>query len=244
MNFSRFNKYLPTKTILFISAFVGITLGQLNPQIANAQIVEESLDRDDLVIDSSLPWGIKKWPHSKIIEVLDLADSVYGLVVIDRYGIDESNSAITQPFSRIKPGKTVFASIWGSNLDGCYVETIVQAAPKNEINPEATLPTLLELGIGGRIVSFSPRETNPEIISYRYNYLGKNNSQQQSIWHMNHRVFDIDATTASRLSNAPIESVRARMHFGNKTIPFDIGVDTVERWQDIFSFNSTCQYVP
>ncbi|MCC0178780.1 hypothetical protein I4641_17555 [Waterburya agarophytonicola K14] len=244
MNFFHIRQYLPSKALLFIIFFVGLALTQLKPQITTAQVVEETLDKDDLVIDSSLPWGIKRWPYSKVIEVLDLSASAYGRIVIDRFGIDESLSPIKQPFSRTKPGKLVFASIWGSNLDGCYVETIVQAAPKNDINPEETLPTLLEIGVGNRIVKLTPRVTNPEIISYRYSYLGDDNSQQESIWHMNHRIFDIDADVASKLISAPVENVKARMHFGSKTVPFEIGVDTVERWQDIFSFNSTCKYVP
>ena len=235
------------KASLFRLFLFGISLANITvfatAQNATAQIVEETLNKDDLQIDSSLPWGIKKWPYSKVVEVLDLG-TVAGRVVIDRYGIDESLSPIKQPFSRIKPGKTVFATIWSNNLDGCYVETIVQAAPKNVIDPNATLPTLLELGIDGRLMKISPRQTNPEIISYRYSYLSNNNSQQEAIWHMNHRIFDLSSEQANALMNAPIEDIQARMYFGNKTFPLEIGADTVERWQDIYSFNPDCVPVP
>lgn len=242
MNCLNFNL---NQSLLFILSFVSLISLQSLSQTATAQIVEETLDKDDLVIDESLPWAIKKWPHSKVVEVLDLASSVYGRIVIDRYGIDESGSAINQPYSRIKPGKVVLSSIWGSNLDGCYVETIVQAAPKADISPEATLPTLLEIGVGDRILALTPREGNPEIISYKYNYLDGANSQRNSIWHMNHRVFDLDSQHANRLINAPIEDLKARMHFGEtKSISFEIDADTVERWQDVFAFNSSCQYIP
>ncbi len=240
MNFFHFNKPL-----LLILSFACSICMQLTPHVVTAQTAEQLLDRDDLVIDESLPWGIKKWPQGKVIELLDLASSVYGRIVIDRYGIDESGAAIKQPFSRIKPGKVVLASIWGSNLDGCYVETVVQVAPKTNIPPQATLPTLLEIAVGDRILELIPREGNPKIISYRYNYLDGENSQRQSIWHMNHRIFDLDSQQASRLINAPIENLKARMHFGDtKSISFEIDANTVQRWQDIFYFNSSCQYVP
>ena len=245
MNFSHCNKYLLSKPLLLMLGFISLGLFQLTPPRVTAQIVEETLDKDELEIDENLPWGIKKWPYSKVVEVQDLAKSAYGRIVIDRYGIDESISPIKQPFSRIKPGKLVFASIWGSSLDGCYVETIIQAAPKNDIEPEATLPTLLEVGIDGEIIELVPRVANTEIISYRYNYLDGNSSQQNGVWHMNHRIFDIDSAQANKLMNAPIEDMKARFHFGSsKTIAFTIGADTVERWQDVYSFNSSCEYVP
>ena len=130
MNFSHFPKYLPSTPLLLILTFISLVSIQLTPQPdPGASSGRKPLEKDDLTIDSSLPWGIKRWPYSKVIEVLDLAESAYGRIVIDRYGIDESDAPIKQPFSRTKPGKLVFASLWGSNLDGCYVETIVQAAP-------------------------------------------------------------------------------------------------------------------
>ena len=245
MNLSHFSKYFPNTPLLLILTLIGLVSIQLTPQHTLAQVVEQTLEKDDLTIDSSLPWGVKRWPYSKVIEVLDLAESVYGRIVIDRYGIDESEAPIKQPFSRIKPGKLVFATLWGNNLDGCYVETVVQAAPKTNINAEATLPTLLELGINGQIIELTPRVTNPEIISYRYNYLDGKNAQQRGIWHMNHRIFNIDSAQANQLINAPVEDIKARFHFGSvKTVSFTIGADTVERWQDVYSFNSSCQYVP
>ncbi len=245
MNFAYSKKYLISKPFLFTVAVIGSIFMQFTTQSSTAQVAEETLEKDDLAIDSSLPWGVKRWPYSKVIEVLDLAESVYGRIVIDRYGIDESDAPIKQPFSRTKPGKLVFASLWGSDLDGCYVETIVQAAPKNNIEPEATLPTLLELAIDGQIIELIPRITNPEIISYRYSYLDGKNAQQRGVWHMNHRIFNIDSAQASRLINAPVEDIKARFYFGStKTIAFTIGADTVERWQDVYSFNTSCEYVP
>lgn len=245
MHFSGWNKYLVSKPLLSIICGATLLMAHLKPQPIAAQIVEETLERDELNVDKSLPWGVKRWPYSKVIEVLDLGDTVYGRVVIDRYGKDESGGLVKRPFSNTKPGKFVFVSMWGSNLDGCYAETVVQVAPKNDINPEATLPTLLEFSVNGELVRLTYKVTNPKIVSYRYDYLGGNNSTQQGIWHMNHRIFPIDSTVAGKLINAPVEDIDARMHFGDsKTIPFTIGKDTVERWQDIYSFNSSCQYVP
>ena len=246
MNCFQLNKH-PIGKLLFLFLLCCFSLISINilPQKTAAQVVEETLDKDELKVNENLPWGIKKWPYGKIIEVKDLAKSIYGRMVIDRYGIDESYAPVKQPFSRIKPGKLVIVSMWGSDLDGCYVETVIQVAPKNNINPEITLPTLIELAIGNEILELTPKLTNPQIITYRYNYLDGRNSQKRGLWHMNRRVFNLDSVQASKLINAPIEDVKARMHFGTvKTIPFKIGVDTVERWQDIYSFNSSCQYIP
>ena len=230
--------------LLLLASLANITIFAV-PKTAQAQAVEETLNKDDLQIDSSLPWGIKKWPYSKVVEVIDLG-TVAGRIVIDRYGIDESFSPIKQPFSRIKPGKTVFATIWSNDFDGCYLETIVQAAPKKENRSQSNFTlTILKIGIDGeRIMELTPRETNPEIISYRYSYLGDDNSQQEAIWHMNHRIFDLNSEQAQVLANAPIEDLSARMYFGNKTLPLEIGADTVERWQDIYSFNPSCAPLP
>jgi hypothetical protein len=244
MNFFQFKKYFLGKPFVLVIGLVSLILVKFPPQITFAQIVEETLKRDDLVIDQTLPWGVKQWPYGKVIEVLDLGDTVYGKVVIDRYGKDESGGFISQPFSRTKPGKFVFVSLWGSNLDGCYVETVVQIAPKNEIEAESTLPTLLEFGMDGQIFRLPYKETSPKIITYKYNFLDNNNIQKQALWHMNHRIFPVDSVQASKLINAPIQDIEARMHFGeNKSIPFIIGADTVERWQDIYTFNSSCKYV-
>ena len=211
---------------------------------AQAQIIEETVRRDDLKVNSSLPWGIKNWSYGEVIEITDLGDSVYGRVVIDRYGKDESGSVVDRPFSSTKPGKFVFVSMWGSNLDGCQLETIVQIAPKRAIDPRLTLPTMVEFIVNGERFQLPHKASNPKIISYKYNYLNGSNGQEQALWHMNHRIFPIDSSQAAKLSAAPIENIDARMHFGDsKSIPFNIGKDTVERWQDIYSFNSDCRYI-
>ena len=113
MNFSHCNKYLLSKPLLLMLGLISLVWFQLTPPRVTAQIVEETLDKDDLEIDENLPWGIKKWPYSTVVEVQDLAKSAYGRIVIDRYGIDESISPIKQPFSRIKPGKLVFCFYMG-----------------------------------------------------------------------------------------------------------------------------------
>ena len=214
------------------------------PDSATAQVIEAEVKKDELKVDSSLPWGIKKWSYGKVIEVRDLGDSIYGRVVIDRYGKDESGGVVKEPFSRNKPGKFIFVSMWGSNLDGCQVETVVQIAPKSSIDPRLTLPTLIEFVVNGERFQLPHKASNPKIISYKYNYLDGNNGEQQALWHMNHRIFPISSLQAEKLRAAPIEDIDARMHFGDsKSIPFTIGVDTVERWQDIYSFNSGCEYI-
>ncbi len=244
MNFSQLKQYLIGNGLLFTAYLLSLVLINLLPREASAQIVEESIKRDELNFSQDLPWGIKKWPYSKVIDVVDLGETVYGRTVIDRYGKDESGGFITQPFSRTKPGKFVFVSLWGSNFDGCYVETVVQIAPKNDIKAEATLPTLLEFSVGGRVFRLPVKETNPKIVTYRYNYLDEDNTPQQALWYANSRIFPVDSDQANGLMNAPIKDVEARMHFGeNKSIPFTIGADTVERWQDIYTFNSSCEYI-
>lgn len=94
MNFSDYGKYLANQSLLLAIGFISLVMMQLTPQPATAQVVEETMAKDDLVINSSLPWGIKRCPYSKVVEVLDLTDNVYGRIVIDRYGIDESKSPL------------------------------------------------------------------------------------------------------------------------------------------------------
>ena len=67
MNFSHAYQCFSRKALLFILCFAGLTLTQLTPQVTTAQVVEETLDKDDLVIDSSLPWGIKIWPIIRLL---------------------------------------------------------------------------------------------------------------------------------------------------------------------------------
>jgi hypothetical protein len=205
---------------------------------------EASLAEDDLGTKSGVSWGGGDWPYSKTVEIKDsLVNAPVGKVVLDKHGIDDSSGSwlYKEPFSSPEPGKSVFISLWGSKIEGCFTELIVQIAPKQQMAPESIVPKLIELGINGQIVQITPQKTGAKIGSFNYTYT-ENNRNYSATWYMSRHLFKMDGTIANILASAPSEEVKARVTFVNDdTTVIPIGKGTVERWKSAYSFNPSCK---
>jgi hypothetical protein len=202
-----------------------------------------TMAEDDLQTKQGLRWGGQKWPYSQIVEIQDsLVGSPVGRVIIDRHGIDKSDNGVlfNVPFSAPAPGKSVFVSLWGSKIEGCYAEMIVQVAPRQPIELETIVPTLLELGINGQIVQLVPQKSQPQVGSFDYTYL-VDETQQSAIWYMSRQIFFMDSATANLLASAPAEDLKVRVNFGSNSLIIPIGAETVRGWKQAYQFNPTCQ---
>lgn len=240
-----------------VALLLAVNILNLDIGIAIAQKASEaSIDEDSLNTVSGLPWGAHGWSFSKVTEVKDtLGGTVVGRVVIDRHGIDHSNSGglsglFKNPFSGPAPGKILFVSLWGSKIEGCYAELIIQAATTsgkdNEAITRAIVPEKMEIGIKGQVVELdSQPESSGKRFSQDYTYTTyENNTQLQhpGTWYMTRNLFVIDSNVASILSNAPREKVKVRVTLANNdTEIFPIGEKTVGRWKDAYSFNPSCR---
>jgi hypothetical protein len=214
------------------------------------QIVEKTLAEDKLGTQSGMPWGGDDLPYSKVVEIQDgLIDAPVGRVVLDRHGeeaedVDLNNligSLFDDVFSAPRPGSSVFISLWGSKIEGCFTELILQVAPNGEIDPQNLVATSIEIGVNGQIIRLVPQEADPKVGSYQYSYIS-NEQQYNAIWYMSRQLFVVDETIANILSNAPEGDIKARINLANNSsILFPIGKKTVERWKHTYSFNAACK---
>ncbi len=228
---------------------------------------EASMDEDDIITVNGLNWGAQGWHFSKVVEVKDtLGGNVVGRVVIDRHGIDGFSSSskhkgflgglfgggsiVQNPFSGPAPGRLVFVSLWGSKIEGCYAELIIQAANTNGQNDQAItraiIPEKMEIGINGQILELdAPRRATEKAFYKSYTYTTyENNTQSQhpGTWYMTRNLFAIDSQVANILSNAPRQNVKIRITLANNnTQILPIGEKTVGRWKDVYSFNPSCR---
>ena len=58
---------------------------------------------------------------------------------------------------------------------------------------------------------------------------------------MARNLFVLDEKSAKILSNAPVKQVKARLTFNDdETLIIPIGLGTVKRWNEVYSFNPKC----
>ncbi|NEP02334.1 MAG: hypothetical protein F6K58_27530 [Symploca sp. SIO2E9] len=227
-----------------LTATLTATLASLSVGGASAQPAEVSINEDALNTASGVRWGGKGWPFSEVVDIKDsLVGASVGRVVLDRYGSDKSeySSIFRAPFASPLPKRLVIISLWGSKIEGCFVELLVQYAPPTEFNPESIVPVSLEMGVAGRIVSLTP-QSNKTGRYYTQAYSYKDGEQQISAnWHMGRQIFSVDAVVATALKKAPQEQIRARITFTNgESVLYLIGKETISRWQNVYSANPTC----
>ncbi|MBW4616499.1 MAG: hypothetical protein KME21_25160 [Desmonostoc vinosum HA7617-LM4] len=208
---------------------------------------ESSIDEDKLNTVNGMPWASKGLPFSKLVNIKDtLVNSVLGKVVIDIHGEDPLNSLIQSPFSGPRPGRFIVTSLWGSKIEGCFVQMVVQSAPTDgKMELEQLSPTAVELGVGDQIVQFSKNSnTKTRGFSVKYTYTEYENNREReysNVWYMTDTVFSIDANAANYLRKAPIKEIRARLRFANgDTKVFPLGKGTIKQWQGAYGFNSSC----
>jgi|GEM_PF-1567784 len=199
--------------------------------------------------NGTLRWGGRGLPYKEAVEIRDsLVNTMLGKVVADRHGVGHSGpfgifGAAHAPF----PGNAIFVSLWGSKIEGCFVEMIVQYAPPGgKIDPKAITPVLMEIGVGDRIVELPP-QSNVKITPFKraYNYTVRQNGQDREVssyWYMSHNLFAVDATVAKLLSKAPRgKEARVRLTYeDNNSDVIKLDDETVDEWREAYGFNPNC----
>ena len=242
-------------TTLLTSIILTLNL-QAGNLLAQEIEVDATLPEDSLNNLQNLPWGGDDFPYSKVVKIEDGLNPGYalGYAVFDRHGIDNSKTSSSNnpfetllgglskhPFTNPAPGKEVYISTWVAKVQGCSVEMIIQYAPAIKINPQQIIPTLLEMGIGGRTLRLRPVEgRDPEVYSARYNYRVSNYTYS-SILYVARQRFAINGDAAKILMSAPVKEVRAGITLSGNRVLFPIGEKTVERWKTVYSVNPTCE---
>ena len=247
--------------VLGLTSLLLINLG--NPALAKKK--SSSICEDDLSTQSGLKWGgSKRLPFKRVVDIREcLVDSQLGKITASRHG--KGNKAdIGEIFGRRlpEPGERFFISLWGSKIEGCFVEMVVQHAPQGgRIEKEAIIPTSLELGVAGQLIELPPFPSlEPKIFQADYTYTkttsgaaptslsqvfsgGSSRSVRlSSTWYMSRNSFLIDSQLSQILRNAPDSEVRARLKFANNdTQLITIDQRTVNSWSEAFGFNPTCE---
>jgi hypothetical protein len=234
-------------SLMFLA--VSLTIGQVALQPASAGKQEEAIFEDNLNTSGGLGWGGPDLPYRKTVDIKDsLVDTKLGKVAADRHGINAGGivELMFGPFSNPYPGRMAFISLWGSKLEGCFVEMIVQYAPPGEVDLKDLTPTTLEMGIGSQLVEL-PAQSNlePKLLKQDYTYSRSDGTvlrNYSNTWYMTRNVFTVDSGIANILSNAPNAEVRARltMRSGQKML-IPIRKETVSSWKEAYSYNPACQ---
>jgi hypothetical protein len=211
---------------------------------------EEAIFEDDLTTTSGLRWGGgRKLPFKKAVDIREgLINTPVGKVVADRFSKQAAAGAIYDLFgSSPYPEDQFLISLWGSKIEGCFVEMIVQFAPPGgEVDISAMVPKLLELGLGTQAVQLPPQTTvEPKLFKQDYSYNSSSGGitrTYNSTWYMSRNLFVIDSQIADLLRNAPPAEARARLTFVNgETKLFPIKKETVAGWKSAYGFNPTCR---
>lgn len=217
---------------------------------AYAKKKSSSICEDDLTTRTGLRWGgSRKLPFKRVVDIREcLVDTHLGKVTAGRHG--KSSFQISEIFGKKQPfpGERYYISLWGSKIEGCFVEMIVQDAPVNgQVNVPSIVPKFLELGIGGELIQLPAQvslETTKILKSdYSYTqYVSGANRNYNSTWFMTRNLFAIDSQVLEFLRNAPEGEVRARLTFADdSTQLLKISPETVESWDAAFGFNPTCE---
>ncbi len=231
------------------NAIIGISfLSLLTVSIAYTASAEDraSIHEAEVVSSNFLSWGAPRLPYNQVADIKDdLLDKVLGKLVPDRHGIP--GGAFKSPFNSPQNGEFVIISLWENKVEGCFVEAIVQHAPKNTQRanlPDSLVPTLLELGVGGQAIALRPNGKSAisfprQSYTYETTHEATEKYHRKHIiygdWYMTRNQFIVDSNTASILSNAPIKEVRARVTLSDgETIAFPIGQGTVGKWQELY----------
>ena len=225
-----------------LTATLTVMLSSLSTGDVIAQPAEVSVNEDALNTTGGVSWGGKGWPFSEVVDIRDsLVGTSVGRVVIDRYGSDNYSSLLRAPFAAPRPKRLVILSLWGSKIEGCFVELLVQYAPPTEFNPESIVPVSLEMGIAGRVVSLIPQSnTTGKYYIHEYSY---KEGKQEIIanWYMGRQIFSVDSVVATVLKKAPQEELRTRVTFSDgQSVLSLIGKETISRWQNVYSANPNC----
>lgn len=236
------------KTALAGFAAISLTL-TVSPLTTDAAWAgkDDAIYEDNLTTTQGLQWGGKKLPFKKTVDIREsLVDTPLGKVTADRHLVgNDLDGSIFGRSRKPAPGRSAFISLWGSKIEGCFVEMIIQHAPaQGRVDPTAIVPTLLELGIGGQLVELPPQSASqPKVFSQDYtntSFFG--NKTTSGTWYMTRNIFVVDSGIASLLSQAPLKETRARLTLSNGSkILIPIDKKTVSNWKTAYSYNPACQ---
>lgn len=208
---------------------------------------EASIGEDALNTNQGMAWAGRGLPFDDIVKIEDsLVKAPLGKVVIDRHGEDPLGVLFKEPFSGPRPGRLAVVSLWGSKVEGCFVQVIVQYAPPNgKATLEGLVPQTLEVGINGQILRLKVRtDAKPKGFQGDYSYTEYENGanrQYSSTWYMTDNLFPVTASAAKLLASAPKEKIKARLTFADDTTKIvEIGAKNVDRWKEAYGFNSAC----
>jgi hypothetical protein len=212
---------------------------------------------DDLDLRRGVAWAAGSFAYNQVVNVVDsLTDKVLGRIVPDRHGTQ--GGIISEPFSNLKPGTSVFVSLWGVTLTGdrppgCYVEYFVQVAPGNggaTLDAEllnALVPKSLEIRIGSRVIDIEPfREATKtrRAFNYQYSVIDYDTNRKYiypAVWYMTRNLFRLTSSDVRILMNAPEGEVRTRLTFSDSgRIIVPIGGGTVAKWKEAYKLDPTC----
>jgi hypothetical protein len=233
----------------FGSVGLALVIGLLSVDVALAEKdkKDDAIYEDDLTTTQGLQWGGKKLPFKKTVDIREsLVETPLGKVTADRYltGNDLDGSIFGRS-SQPAPGRSAFISLWGSKIEGCFVEVIIQHAPASgRADPTAIIPTLLELGIGSQLIELPPQsKAQPKIFSQDYSYTSFFGEKTTTgTWYMTRNIFVVDSGIAAILAQAPSKDTRARLTLSNGgKILIPIDQKTVSSWKTAYSFNPACK---
>jgi hypothetical protein len=235
---------------LFSFLLTSINLsGGIQPAIAGKE--DGAIYEDKLTTGDGLRWGGPSLPYRKAVDIKDsLVNLTLGKVTADRSsegGGKMLSELLFGPYESPTQGKTVVISLWGSKLEGCFLEMVVQHVPMGDrIDAESIFPKLLEMGIGSQLIELPPQSNvKPKVFSQEYSYTVGSEATKRSIsgtWYMSRTLFLVDAGIADILRNAPPGEVRVRLTMQNGSkILVPIKKETVASWKQAYSFNPTCQ---
>jgi hypothetical protein len=235
------NRILTTTVLLF-------SVGLLSTTTAIAKERKSAVFEDELNSAGGVKWGGPSLPFREAVDIKDsLVETPVGKITADRHSMG-SRSLLFGPYAFPNPGQMVFISLWGSKIEGCFAEIIVQIAPPNniEFDAKSLIPTKLEVGAGGQQIELSPQSsTAPIIHEFSYTYYATRNGLDIKVpakWYMTRNLFAMDAEIVNLLSSVPAKESRARLTLSNgEKLLIPIQKETVAAWKSAYSFNPTCQ---
>lgn len=246
----------------FIAAVAALACLNFLPLKATAQSQPEvRMSRDQVNTIFGLPWAASRWPFSQwiVLQRNEIDPTVDGWAVFDRHGVDQSSDYISNPFSFIEapfagplPGRVVIISGWGSFNDFCFAELLLQVAiGPSQGDASVLVPSRIEMNVGGELVelqavSDASRYSNARPFQFKdYVYNDRTNEYDEvvrnGVWYTGRHIFLISADAAAKLRSAPDGNVPIRVTLSNNfPFTYEIGRETVRRWQRVFQYNPSC----
>lgn len=108
------------------------------------------------------------------------------------------------------------------------------------------IPIRLDMGVDDTIIKLRP-QSSPNTTYWKQNYTYEVNENQFSynrtgILYAAEQTFFISSEQVNHLRSSSTQEVKARITFHDgSSIIYPIGVETVKRWKNVYSFNPYCK---